>query len=179
MKKNDWVQFYVEGNLVEGMVIKSSDKLTVAFAHKNGNHKKVQGTPRCFTKIKKVNLDTSGIMDGYEVKKYKESGGEETTRFEAKLYKDGIYIALVSNGGNGGFNDYSPVGNNHDEIAKYFEDVKQWAIHYGSDTPSESEHTWIHWQTTGKKTGQSAQLYWDDLHEFIKKGREYLKNLNK
>jgi uncharacterized protein YxeA len=168
MRKNDWVQFKLREELVEGMVIKGGKKITVAFGHDMGGYKTVQGAPVMFRKIKQVKLDDSGIMNGYELKCYKEAGGEETVRFEAKLYKDGIYIALVSNGGYGGCNEYSHV-TTHEDVAKYYEDVKQWAIHYGDEDPFEPENNWINWVTTGKHIGQTAKMYWDDHKAYMKK----------
>lgn len=45
-------------------------------------------------------------MAKYELKGIKEAGGDETPRFEASIYCDGVKIAVVSNGGHGGCCDY-------------------------------------------------------------------------
>lgn len=45
-------------------------------------------------------------LGGYRLTKLKVAGGDETTRFEATLVKDGRVVGTVSNDGNGGCNAY-------------------------------------------------------------------------
>lgn len=47
-----------------------------------------------------------GASAVYDLTAIKEAGGEETPRFEAKITKNGLAIATVSNDGNGGCNRY-------------------------------------------------------------------------
>ena len=170
MKKGTWVKFNIKGEWHNGLVIKGGKQITVAFGHEGNKYRKVTASPVHFTEIPAVRLDESGIMDAYEIKAYKEAGGEETVRFEAKLYKNGKHIAMVSNGGYGACDDYHPVGKaNWESIEQYYEDCKQWAIYYGKEKPFEPESLWIEWVTTGKATGQSAKEYWNNYHQSMAK----------
>jgi hypothetical protein len=46
------------------------------------------------------------IAPKVEMKSIKTAGGEETRRFEAKVYVDGVFAGIASNGGTGGGNHY-------------------------------------------------------------------------
>lgn len=178
IKKGQWVEFNMDG-LKQGCVIKGGSNLIVAYAHNLKSYKQVKGPAKLFTVIPTPNLDESGIMDAYELKSYKEAGGEETVRFEAKLYKNGKQIAIVSNGGHGGCNDYYPVGSaNRKTIDKFHQDATKWSNYYGEEKPFEAENYWIDWVTEAKPTGQSAKTYWElTLLQRKKWEEEY--NINK
>jgi hypothetical protein len=170
IKKGQWVEFNLRNEITKGCVIKGGKNLTVAYGHTTESYRTVKGSASHFKLIQSPNLDDSGIMDAYELKSYKEAGGEETVRFEAKLCYNGKQIAIVSNGGFGGCNAYHPTkGATWHHIEAYYEAVKQWAIHYGDENPFEPESSWINWITSTKQTGMSAKLYWDDHNEYMKK----------
>jgi len=170
IKKGQWVEFKLNDGTHKGCVISGGKTIKVAFGHNGNSYRTVKASPHHFNIVPTPNLDDSGIMDAYELKSYKEAGGEETIRFEAKLHKNGKLIAIVSNGGFGASNDYYPtMKGTWEDIIEYNETVKQWAIHYGDEKPFEPENNWISWVTTGKPTGQSAKLFWDDHHEYMSK----------
>ena len=170
MKKGTSVKFTFQNEDHTGIVLKGGKKVTVAFGHKGNSYRTVSAVPQLFKEIPTINLDESGIVDAYSLKGYKEAGGEETIRFEAKLCKNGKVIGIVSNNGCGGCNDYHHTNNaTWKDIEEFNEAVKQWAIHYGDTEPFEPESNWIDWITCGNPSGQSAKLFWDYHKEYMAK----------
>jgi len=45
----------------------------------------------------------------WSIGRFREAGGDETPRFEADLLRDGVRVAVVSNGGTGGCHRYVPA----------------------------------------------------------------------
>ena len=163
IKKGNWVEFTMKGETFQAIVVKGGAKLKVHFGFKGNTCRVVTAPSSMFKLIPTPNMDESGIMNAYELKAYKEAGGEETIRFEAKLYKNGKPLALVSNGGYGGCDDYYPIGKaTHKDIEQFREDAKAWAIHYGEEEPFEAESYWIEWITGAKPKGMNSKLYWED-----------------
>jgi len=168
MKKGTSVEFKLKDGMYQGTVIKGGKQLTVAFGHEGNSYRTVKAVPQQFNQIPTINLDESGIVDAYTLKSYKEAGGDETIRFEAKLCKNGKVIAIVSNGGCGGCNDYHPTNKaTWTDIQEFNEAVKQWAIHYEDTNPFEPENNWIDWVTNGKVFGQSAKIFWDTHNAYM------------
>ncbi|HAV29182.1 MAG TPA: hypothetical protein DCW93_04590 [Saprospirales bacterium] len=168
LKKSQWVQFTNKAKeTVTAFVTKGGVNPTVAYNQTVETYRQAKAHHSLFTVIPEPNLDISGIMDAYELKAYKEAGGEETIRFEAKLYKNGKHIAMVSNGGYGGCNDYHHVGDNRENLTEFDADVKRWAIHYGDKNPFEPESNWISWVYMKKDMGISAKAYWEYHHEYM------------
>ena len=165
MKKGNWVQFNLKGNIKQGLIVKGGKRITVYYDHKATTCKQVTGHPSLFTLIEPVELDESGYMTPYSLKAYKDAGGEETIRFEAKLCKDGKVIAIVSNGGYGGCNDYHATKGNQDALAQYFIDVDKWAKFYGDKEPFEPEDKWIAWYMDFRVTGVSVRTMFEDIYQ--------------
>ena len=173
IKKGNWVEFTMKGVTYQAIVVKGGAKLTVHFDLKKGTARVVTAPAHMFKLIPTHNMDVSGIMDGYELKAYKEAGGEETIRFEAKLYKDGKHIAVVSNNGIGGCDDYYPTAKGtREDIKEFYARVRAWATYYGEVEPFEPETNWIDWINTAQPLGFNSKQYWEQTREIHEEWNE-------
>lgn len=79
----------------------------------------------------------------YELKAVKMAGGDETPRFEAKIYKDGKQIATVYNEGCGGCNGYIfQGGRNCPEETAFHAFAQNWCKDNNHET-SEPDDMWV------------------------------------
>lgn len=163
MKKGQWVTFKTKNGKEVGIVTKGgNDIISVAYGCKGGSYMKVESLARHFTPTDAPVLDKTGIMDAYELKAFKDAGGEETMRFEAKLYKNGKLIGIASNDGCGGCNRYYHTGKGTpQDIAEFINNSKQWAIAHGEENPFEADSSWIYWFQFYRPIGETTQSYWE------------------
>ena len=160
MKKGNWVEFKTrEGKTIQGFVAKGGKTIVVHFDITDTSYRSAKGHPSMFKLIDTPVLDESNITDDYEVKAYKQAGGEETPRFEASLYHKGKKVAIVSNDGHGGCNNYYPIGGNtHDVITEFQLMAREWVNYYKYKViePEDLCFEWLHEKTTN---GCSSKQY--------------------
>lgn len=164
MKKGTWVKFNFNGNNYIGIIVKGGKTVSVQYKDENGVDLAVQGSEKAFTPTAEPQMDTSSAMSAYSIKGFKEAGGEETVRFECSLYKNGKKIAIVSNGGYGGCNDYGWF--DREAMMPFYDDTKQWAKDHGV-TLIESHDTWIDWMNIARPLGVNATEYIQEFKDLF------------
>ena len=159
MKKGSFVTFNRRGVITTALVSKVGRDSTLTVLFKDGDDLvQVKAPTVLFTPTEAIKMDsTSTAMDCYSISGYKEAGGEETIRFQANLLKNGKKVAVISNSGIGGPNDYHHVEGARGEIQAFHDACKQWATDHNTEEMIEPDSSWVFWTVFGKNELETAE----------------------
>lgn len=146
-KKGDRVQFNdKERGLQHGTVKKGGAKVIQVVL--DGGEYQVTGPATHFqSSTLAPPKDVPLPIDRWGVQRYKESGGNETTRFEADVTLLGSKALLAYNGGNGGCNSYEPYyGASRELYSQLEKDVLDSIRAVGGDQTFEVVDMWLEWK---------------------------------
>jgi len=168
LRKGDRVAFKNQGSIFSRTVVKGGSKRIHVI--RDGGEYEVKGPPECFKKVDiPLPKDPPSPMDKYQVISYNEIPGHgDTPTFSATITKDGIPILKASNDGWGGSNCYDPISSGYkEEVWKFKDAAKIWALQFGASNPLEAEDLWIDWYVNKRPYAVTAQAYWEEYNEMI------------
>lgn len=168
LRKGDRVAYKHQGSILTGTVVKGgSNKIKVI---RDGGDYEVTGPAEAFRKFDlPLPKDPPSPIDIYQVISYKEINGHgDTPTFSCTITKHGKPIIKGSNDGWGGSNMYDLLPNSsREDLWKFKDAAKIWAIQFGTSNPIEAEDLWIDWYVNRKPYAVTAQKYWDDYNEML------------
>ena len=165
-KKGDRVEFMLKNKKAYGVVEKGGAKnLTVIL---DGAEEKITGHVSFFTlSDHPIPKDEPNMMDKYSIKGFKNGGiNTDGHMFSCTILEDGVPIAYVSQGGEGGPNNYTPKKPfTWDEIKTFMAEAKAWCELFGYKDPIEPEDSWVDWWLNDRPYGKLGEKYFESLRK--------------